>query len=75
MPYFPPCETSHKKIKDPQNDKKKIEDSEISKYKNKNEGVGSNLLGYIGYCLSKDILNLSHQPLKRRGGGGRGWIK
>jgi hypothetical protein len=24
VPYLPPCETSHKKIKDPQNDKKKI---------------------------------------------------
>jgi hypothetical protein len=26
IPHLPPCETSHKKIKDPQNDKKKIED-------------------------------------------------
>jgi hypothetical protein len=25
IPPLPPCETSHKKIKDPQNDKKKIE--------------------------------------------------
>jgi len=29
--YLPLCETSHKKIKDSQNDKKKIEDSGISK--------------------------------------------
>jgi len=35
MPHFLTCETSHKKIKDLQNDKKKIEDSRISKYKNK----------------------------------------
>jgi len=36
IPNFPPCETSHKIIKDPQNDKTKIEDFEISKYENKN---------------------------------------
>ncbi len=35
IPHHPPCETSHKKIKDPQNDKKKIEDFRISKYENK----------------------------------------
>ncbi len=35
LPHLPPCEASHKKIKDPQNDKKKIEDSKISKYQNK----------------------------------------
>jgi hypothetical protein len=35
MPHFLTCETSHKIIKNLQNDKKKIEDSRISKYKNK----------------------------------------
>jgi hypothetical protein len=35
IPYLPLCETSHQKIKDPQNDKKKIEDFTISKYENK----------------------------------------
>jgi len=35
MPHFLTCETSHKKIKHLENDKKKIEDSRISKYKNK----------------------------------------
>jgi hypothetical protein len=32
----PPCEILHKKIKNPENDKKKIEDSQILKYKTKN---------------------------------------
>ncbi len=36
----------------------------------KSEGVGSNLPHYIGYCLSKDSLNFSHQTLKGGGGGG-----
>jgi hypothetical protein len=36
IPHLPPCETSHKKIEDPPNDKQKIEDSEISKYRTKN---------------------------------------
>jgi hypothetical protein len=35
IPHFLTCETSHKKFEDPQNDKKKIEDSETSKYENK----------------------------------------
>jgi hypothetical protein len=35
MPHFLTCETSHKFFEDPQNDKKKIKDSETSKYKNK----------------------------------------
>jgi len=35
IPNFSPCETSHKKMKNPQNDKKTIENSGISKYENK----------------------------------------
>jgi hypothetical protein len=31
IPPLPPCETSHKKIKDPQNDKKKIANFRTSK--------------------------------------------
>ncbi len=32
---FPLCEISHKKVEDPQNDKKKIENFEISNFQNK----------------------------------------
>ncbi len=35
IPYLPPCETL-KKIKDPENEKKKIENFEISNMKTKN---------------------------------------
>jgi hypothetical protein len=35
IPHLTLCKTTHKKIENPPNDKKKIEDSRISKYKNK----------------------------------------